>query len=345
MNNSKQRLVEYLKANSEPTRSRTTNCGELFARLLDEVDDAYLDFIVSSLSGKEIKFYSISNRWQFSFVKKTVYINVKRQNMRRVVFHEIGHGIDFIENVKKANGRDCEKAFSNQVILSNGKTLDKTVKSEIKEHADEIYDEIYRRREEEVFSYLPKDAVDKYKTYVQLEQELKSLKVKPGFKHWHWYDKLPTYEEMVKNPFDYISWQRYYSTKKEAQKAYDRKKEITEILGDYKEFNRVISEVLDTRQYKEFNQRYGIVADMLSGVKMLDFEFLGHSRAYFKRGGAFGSEFFADCFSTTVCNDTESYRVAKSLLPQSTKMFDELLHMIMEENKKAQESVHPNELR
>ena len=339
MNESKQRLVEYYKKNLKGYYPDDVNLGDLFARFLDGVDDAYLDFILSSLSRKGITW---SNRfWAFYITTKSIHINVRKQDKKAGVFHEIGHGVDFIECVKKAKGGYRSKYFSNQVILSNGKTLDKTVKCEIKEHADEIYDEIYKRRDAEVFSYLPKDQVDTFKSYFELSHELKSLKVKLGFRHWSCNDKIPSYEEMMKNPLNYIAWERYYSSKKEARKAYDRKMKITAQLEGYKDINQVLEKVGGCPQYKEFNQRHIIVTDMLSGVKMLQGDYAGHSRSYFNRGGNFGTEFFADCFSATVCKKTESYEIAKKFLPQSIQMYEELLHLIMEkeiENAKRSQS-------
>lgn len=58
----------------------------------------------------------------------------------------------------------------------------------------------------------------------------------------------------------------------------------------------------------------------------------GHDLGYFDVKGELGSEFFAETVSTAI-NNSEAYEFQKVIAPKSTKIVDEMIREVLENEK------------
>lgn len=89
---------------------------------------------------------------------------------------------------------------------------------------------------------------------------------------------------------------------------------------------------LDNGIFSEENViRTGNIADIYDGLTKLGLSF-GHDLGYFDVKGKLGSEFFAETVSTAI-NNSEAYEFQKVIAPKSTKIVDEMIREVLENEK------------
>ena len=276
-------------------------------------DEEILDLILKRLKRSEITFVESSGAY-FDYSRKELHFPYKiTPSHRSTALHEMGHAVDFIscERIeKRVNAHSTRTIFNehyttSEYILSNGKTLDKTVREELKANGARIYSELLSRFNREVLDKLGADVTDNYLTVNARLISDDSAKHKYRVPH----QTIASYREN-KSKIDAM-----YELRNSMTLTYDERCKLFESR----------KAVTKSTEYSRFCDRYDTLIDMISGVENTKYLWPGHSRSYMKRKGGFGVEFFADVFSSTATKNTSDLEFVAEFLPNSYAAFKEVL--------------------
>ena len=311
----KQELWEYFMNHTTGRRSLKGAVHGIIAFTMD-ADEEILDLILKRLKRSEITFVESSGAY-FDYSRKQLHFPYKISPMHRTTaLHEMGHAVDFISCdriEKRINANSTRTIFkehytTGEYILSNGKTLDKTVREELKVNGARIYSELLSRFNSEVLDKLGSDVAENYLT---VNAKLISD---------------DTAKHRYRVPYQTIASYRENKAKVDAMYALRNSMALP-----YDERFRLFESrraVTDSAEYRAFCDRYDTLIDMISGVENTRYLWPGHSRSYMKRKGGFGVEFFADVFSSTATRNTTDLNLVAEWLPNSYAGFEEvLLHL------------------
>ena len=308
----KQELWEYFMNHTTGRRSLKGAVHSMIAFTMD-ADEEILDLILKRLKRSEITFVESSGAY-FDFLRKQLHFPYKiSPTYRTTALHEMGHAVDFIscERIeKRVNAHSTRTIFNehyttSEYILSNGKTLDKTVREELKANGARIYSELLSRFNREVLDKLGADVTDNYLTVNARLISDDSAKHKYRVPH----QTIASYREN-KSKIDAM-----YELRNSMTLTYDERCKLFESR----------KAVTKSTEYSRFCDRYDTLIDMISGVENTKYLWPGHSRSYMKRKGGFGVEFFADVFSSTATKNTSDLEFVAEFLPNSYAAFKEVL--------------------
>ena len=311
----KQELWEYFMNHTTGRRSLKGAVHGIIAFTMD-VDEEITDLILKRLKRSEITFVESSGAY-FDHLRKQLHFPYKISPMhRRTALHEMGHAVDFIscERIEKqVNAHSTRTIFnahytSGEYILSNGKTLDKTVREELKANGSRIYFELLSRFNREVLDKLGSDVAENYLTVNARLVSDDSAKHKYRVP----YQTIASYREN-KAKIDAM-----YALRNSMTLTYDERYNLFE--------SRKV--VTSSSEYSKFCDGYDTLIDMISGVENTKYLWPGHSRSYMKRKGGFGVEFFADVFSSTATNNASDLDFVAEFLPDSYSAFKEVYDYI-----------------
>ena len=308
----KKELWDYFLAQTTGRRSLKGATTSFIAFTMD-VDDEITDLILKRLKRSEITFVESSGAY-FDFLRKQLHFPYKISPAHRTTaLHEMGHAVDFIscERIeKRLNAHSTRTVFNEhyttgEYILSNGKTLDKIVREELKLNGARIYSELISRFKSEVLDKLGADASENYLTVNARLIRDDTAKHKYRVPH----QTIASYREnKAKINAMYKLRNSMTLTYEERCKLFDSRKSVTK-----------------SPEYSKFCDKYDTLIYMISGVENTKSLWPGHSRSYMKRTGGFGVEFFADIFSSTATKNTSDLKFVAEFLPNSYSAFKEVL--------------------
>ena len=240
------------------------------------------------------------------------YVQFPFRNGERAAFHELGHVVDFVslETIRIPIGRSGWKIRyqthfrSDEVVLSTGKTLFKTVREEVKVKGQAIYDTLMQALKQEVLSAFPEEVAKEYL----------------------WGAEVANTERRLRNKYR----NRKGEASAEVQEAIREQQRLDGILNEHNHFRQVRKIVSKSAEYKAFKRKYNVLLDMLSGYIDTSYIFCGHSLSYMHTTG-FGNEFFADVFEAETAGDWDSVALTKQFLPKSYAAYQELFAKIIAE--------------
>ena len=307
----KQELWEYFMNHTTGRRSLKGSVHGIIAFTLD-ADDEIVELILKRLKRSEITFVESSGGY-FDHLRKALHFPYKITVKHRVTaFHEMGHAVDFIscERIeKRVNAHSTRTVFnehytSGEYVLSNGKTLDKTVREELKANGARIYSELLSRFNSEVLDKLGSDVAENYLT---VNARLIS-------------DDTAKHKYRV--PYQTIA--SYRENKAKIDAMYALRNSMTLTYDERYNLFESRKAVTNSSEYSQFCDRYDTLVDMISGVENTKYLWPGHSRSYMKRRGGFGVEFFADVFAATATKNTSDLNAVAELMPRSYAAFCEV---------------------
>ena len=311
----KQELWEYFMNHTTGRRSLKGAVHGIIAFTMN-VDEEIADLILKRLKRSEITFVESSGAY-FDYSRKELHFPYKiTPSHRSTALHEMGHAVDFIscERIeKRVNAHQTRTVYNVQYttgeyILSNGKTLDKTVREELKANGARIYSELLSRFNRDVLDKLGSDVAENYLTVnarlVSDDTAKRKYRVP--------YQTTASYREN-KAKIDAM-----YALRNSMTLAYDERYNLFESR----------KAVTSSSEYYKFCDRYDTLIDMISGVENTKYLWPGHSRSYMKRKGGFGVEFFADVFSSTATRNTSDLEFVEEFLPNSYASFKEVFEHI-----------------
>lgn len=307
----KQELWEYFMNHTTGRRSLKGAVHGIIAFTMD-VDEEISNLILKRLKRSEITFVESSGAY-FDFLRKQLHFPYKISPAHRTTaLHEMGHAVDFIscERIeKRVNAHSTrtiskEHYTSGEYILSNGKTLDKTVRDELKVNGAWIYSELLSRLNREVLDKLGSDVAENYLT---VNAKLIS-------------DDNAKYKYRV--PYQTIA--SYRENKAKIDAMYALRNSMTITYDERYNLFESRKAVTNSSEYSQFCDRYDTLIDMISGVENTKYLWPGHSRSYMKRKGGFGVEFFADVFSSTATRNISDIEFVAEFLPNSYAGFNEV---------------------
>ncbi len=309
----KQELWEYFMNHTTGRRSLKGAVLGIIAFTMD-ADDEIIDLILKRLKRSEITFVESCGAY-FDYSRKELHFPYKiTPSHRSTALHEMGHAVDFIscerieEQVNEHSTRTVfnEHYTTGEYILSNGKTLDKTVREELKLNGARIYSELISRFKSEVLDKLGADASENYLTVNARLIRDDSAKHKYRVPH----QTIASYQaNKAKIDAMYELRNSMTLTYEERCKLFESRKSVTK-----------------SPEYSEFCDKYDTLIDMISGVENTKYLWPGHSRSYYmKRKSGFGVEFFADVFSSTATKNTSDLELVAEFLPNSYSAFKEVL--------------------
>jgi hypothetical protein len=225
---------------------------------------------------------------------------------RSSAFHEFGHVVDLIhaEMYRKQISRNGWKTiyksryYSEEYICSTGKTLHQTVKEEVSSQAQTLYGMLMNAFKQEVLATFPENIAKEYLLRYEMATTERTLSSK--------YQHSKNRESA------------------EMQAVHQEQMRLSEILHANKYFDSTWKVVQKSIAYKEFDSKYEVLTDMLSGFINITYLLSGHSPSYMKKGG-FGNEFFAEMFSAETENREDCLAITEQYLPQSCTAYRELL--------------------
>ena len=308
----KQKLWEYFMNHTTGRRSLKGAVHGIIAFTMD-ADEEITDLILKRLKRSEITFVESSGAY-FDFSRKQLHFPYKVSPAHRTTaLHEMGHAVDFIscERIeKRVNAHSTRTIFkghytTGEYVLSSGKTLDKTVREELKANGARIYSELLSRFKCEVLNKLDADASENYLTVNARLISDDSAKHKPH------QTTLSYQANKAKIDAMYELRNSMTLTYEERCKLFDSRKSVTK-----------------STEYSRFCDKYDTLIDMISGVENIKYLWPGHSRSYMKRKGGFGVEFFADVFSSTATKNTSDLELVAEFLPNSYAAFKEVFEYL-----------------
>ena len=307
----KQELWEYFMNHTTGRRSLKGAVHGIIAFTMD-VDEEITDLILKRLKRSEITFVESSGAY-FDFLRKQLHFPYKISPAHRTTaLHEMGHAVDFIscERIeKRVNAHSTRTIFkehytTGEYVLSSGKTLDKTVREELKANGARIYSELLSRFNREVLDKLGSDVAENYLTVnarlVSDDTAKRKYRVP--------YQTIASYRE------NRAKIDAMYALRDSMTLTYDERYNLFESRKT----------VTKSTEYSQFCDRYDTLIDMISGVENTKYLWPGHSRSYMKRKGGFGVEFFADVFSSTATRNASDLEFVAELLPNSYAGFKEV---------------------
>jgi hypothetical protein len=277
-----------------------------------DADDEIIDLILRRLKRSKITFVESSGAY-FDYSRKELHFPYKiTPSHRSTALHEMGHAVDFIscERIeKRLNAHSTRTVFnehytSGECVLSNGKTLDKSLREELKLNGARIYSDLMSRFKSEVLDKLGADASENYLTVNARLISDDSAKHKYRVPH----QTIASYREN-KAKIDAM-----YELRNSMTLSYDERYRLFESRKT----------VTKSTEYSQFCDRYDTLIDMISGVENTKYLWPGHSRSYMKRKGGFGVEFFADVFSSTATRNVSDLEFVAEFLPNSYAGFKEV---------------------
>ena len=307
----KQELWEYFMNHTTGRRSLKGAVHGIIAFTM-EVDEEILDLILKRLKRSEITFVESSGAY-FDYSRKQLHFPYKVSPAHRTTaLHEMGHAVDFIscERIeKRVNAHSTRTIFNEhyttgEYVLSNGKTLDKTVRDELKVNGARIYSELLSRFNSEVLDKLGDDASENYLT---VNARLIS---DDAAKHNYLVPRQTTAS--------------YRENKAKIYAMYELRNSMTLTYDERYNLFESRKAVTNSSEYSQFCDRYDTLIDMISGVENTKYLWPGHSRSYMKRKGGFGVEFFADVFSSTATRNLSDLEFVAEFLPKSYAAFKEV---------------------
>ena len=238
------------------------------------------------------------------------YVQFPFRKAKRAAFHELGHVIDFnfFETKRIPIGRSGWRVtynqhfYSDEVILSTGKTLFKTVREEMKDKGQALYDMLMQAFKQEVLTAFPEEVAKEYLFGVEVANT----------------------ERRLRNKYR----RRKNEDSAEVQEAIREQQRLDGILNEHNHFRQVRRIVDKSAENKAFERKYNVLLDMLSGCIDTSYVFPGHSVSYMRTKG-FGNEFFADMFEADTAGDLDSVAFAEQVLPKSCAAYRELLAKII----------------
>lgn len=327
-------LINYYKNNLAYCTINIKTPEKYLCEVFKGIDKKYIDLIVKKLSLEKIKFVNSKNN-SLSVFYKLLSITLNSKTQKEVVFHEFGHLIDYIRletiqnNYKNENKKIINE--SNERILSNGKTLNDTIKLEVKNIGSKAYEKLIELYNKDVLGSLSQEDLHKYHYLKDIYEEYKKLKCKIRYAK-----NVPTRVEIQYKNKKYadrinIIDLSKFKDKDDALKTLHRIDQLDLELGNYKEYNAIMTKVCKINEYKAFIDDYNVVIDALGSLYDLHSILPSHTRGYYKNYGMLGSEFFANCFAMTLANNYNRINKTKEFLPESYKMFLELNELIKKE--------------
>ena len=307
----KQKLWEYFMNHTTGRRSLKGAVHGIIAFTMD-VDEEITDLILKRLKRSEITFVESSGAY-FDFLRKQLHFPYKISPAHRTTaLHEMGHAVDFIscERIeKRVNAHRTRTVFNEhyttgEYILRDGKTLDKTVREELKANGARIYSELLSRFNSEVLDKLGSDVAENYLT---VNARLIS-------------DDIAKYKYRV----PYQTTASYRENKAKIDAMYALRNSMTIAYDERYNLFESRKTVTESTEYSQFCDRYDTLVDMISGVENTKYLWPGHSRSYMKRRGGFGVEFFADVFAATATKNTSDLNAVAELMPRSYAAFCEV---------------------
>ena len=311
----KQELWEYFMNHTTGRRSLKGAVHGITAFTMD-VDEEILDLILKRLKRSAITFVESSGAY-FDYSRKQLHFPYKISPAHRTTaLHEMGHAVDFISCdriEKRINAHSTRTIFkeyytTGEYILSNGKTLDKTVREELKVNGARIYSELLSRFNSEVIDKLGLDVAENYLT---VNARLIS---DDTAKHKY---RVP-YQTIASHRENKAKIDAMYALRNSMTLTYDERYNLFESR----------KAVTNSSEYNQFCERYDTLIDMVSDVENTKYLWPGHSRSYMKRKGGFGVEFFADVFSSTATRNASDLEFVAKFLPNSYSGFRKVLEHI-----------------
>ena len=311
----KQELWEYFMNHTTGRRSLKGAVHGIIAFTMD-VDEEITDLILKRLKRSEITFVESSGAY-FDFLRKQLHFPYKISPAHRTTaLHEMGHAVDFIscERIeKRVNAHSTRTIFkghytTGEYVLSSGKTLDKTVREELKANGARIYSELLSRLNREVLDKLGSDVAENYLT---VNARLVSD---------------DTAKRKYRVPYQTIA--SYRENKAKIDAMYALRNSMTLTYDERYNLFESRKSVTNSSEYSKFCDRYDTLIDMISGVENTKYLWPGHSRSYMKRKGGFGVEFFADVFSSTATRNTSDLEFVEKFLPKSYASFKKVFEHI-----------------
>jgi hypothetical protein len=305
-------FIDYFTNNHNCLTTSEKTVVEHIQDYFDGVDAEKVDLITKSVKLHNLTVVESSSGNFNAYFK---YVSFPFRNSRHIAFHELGHVVDFIsiESIQIPIGSNgCKKKYkfrdySNEIKLSTGKSLDKTVKEETKTVANELSNYLLTMLRQELSRQFSQEVIDEYIFSGKIFIEQRRAKIKLS-----------------------------HSKKKcqyERQLALDNYNKIEKIIARNNNFKEVRKLVYKSKVYLEFCDKYGFLSDMISGcIDDLKYILPGHSRTYLA-DKHYGSEFFANFFSDECTNNFESIAIVRKFLPLSVQAYYELLFFIKTENK------------
>ena len=311
----KQELWEYFMNHTTGRRSLKGAVHGIIAFTMD-ADEEILDLILKRLKRSEITFVESSGAY-FDYLRKQLHFPYRISPAHRTTaLHEMGHAVDFIscERIeKRVNAHSTRTVYNEhyttgEYILSNGKTLDKTVREELKANGARIYSELLSRFNSEVLDKLGSDVAE---NYITVNARLIS-------------DDIAKHKYRV--PYQTIA--SYRENKAKIDAMYTLRNSMTLSYDERYNLFESRKAVTNSSEYSQFCDRYDTLIDMISGVENTKYLWPGHSRSYMKRKGGFGVELFADVFSSTATRNASDLECVAGFLPNSYAGFQEVYEYI-----------------
>ena len=284
-----QHYINNYKGDIPKTLSKTIE------RLYGDYNDYYVNLGMKHIECKGIGYYK-SNSGHFTF--KSISSNINSEVGLTVLFHEIGHGVDYIQDVKRR-----DRFSSSEVILSCGTTLHKCLKLELKDNGDKIYDFIVERYNKEVRAFIPSALFDTYIEQISIHKAIKYYK-----------NAIAKSKGTAKYSVDEIDRFKIELTKLQSK------------MFSIRDFNNLLKSIRALEQYKSFSDKYGILIDLLASLYDLTFHLPCHSKSYLSKN--LGLEFFAEMYEKHVRFSLEELEYIKMFVPKSVDGFYELIDMI-----------------
>ena len=328
----KEEFIDYYKTHYENASLKVKNPENYLIRFFDGVEDKYLELVLNHIKVKGITF-SHRNTFAFEPTRKKIELQLNKNGDANSMFHEFGHAIDYLSSVVVKKGRRYttdDKTYTFSYKLSNGKSLNETLKQEYKKNSKSIYEEIMSLFKEEVLDKLPQEMIKNAMQFRELNAEQSSLQRRFPLMRYNIY----LYDEKKKkeDPLYIYNWQKHYKTREEAETAYKRFAEVNKYLDEHPELRQANQDLRKTDLSKEFENNKSAIIDILSSTYQMRTHFASHTPGYYKRAGAIGEEFFANCFAYLATNDIEGIENTKHFLPESYAMFTELVEVLIKEN-------------
>ena len=304
----KQDLSTYFNDHSFTKRARATAARE-FEAMLDGVDERLSKVALHSLKRHHISFEDARGA---SFCGATCKIKAPFDSRKAdTMWHEIGHAVDFIRanfivDVDKSKSRYVPLNASSTVVLSGGKTLEATIREELKERGQWIYDEIIARLRREALDLIGDGVGDEY---FRANEELK--------RNAH-----------NRRKYRIGQYNAFNMTKEERDRVVAEFRAHTLTIPEENALVDFINRTNEAPEMRAFFKRYNTVMDAVSGIVDTKHVFPGHSRAYMKGNGFFGTELFAGLFSSEAVGNELNHSTVSELLPRSYAAYRELRDLI-----------------
>lgn len=325
-------LIDYVNNHLIYSTLKIKEPSIYLKKVFEQVEEKNINYIMERLYKRNFGVV-ISDKYCFDPSQKQIFFPLNKNSDIIAILHEFGHSFDFIKIEDKTSTRSrsgttqISIAMSNSFVLSNGMTLDDTIKKEIKETGQKIYEDLMGEYDKIVSSIITQEELDVYNSYDSLKEQYMELKkrVRKRSPYLFIRDKNYYNNDDVNIMVNYLDLSKF-KDKNEALNVLKQVKSLEEKVYGNKEYSIIVNKIYKSELYIKFINDNSIVLDALGRKYNLKNKVPTHTVGYYKKSGTLGSEFFANCFAQKMLNEEAGYVI--KYLPNSYKAFLELFDII-----------------